>query len=164
MRFKQAWQRLRFFVVGRMLPKRLVQFLMYLTQTKFLVAVVVVLWRDDKILLLRHSYRPRYPWGLLTGWVNAGETPEAAACREIFEETGLHIEHLKYFYSGVPHHRHLEIGYWAEVSEPTVSKSSKDGEIMESRWFGFTELPDRLLPSQYPLIEQAYRHHQHLEA
>ncbi len=151
------WRRLRFFLIGRVLPKRMVQGIMYLTQTKFLVAVVVVLWHGDEILLLRHSYRPRYPWGLLTGWVNAGESPEQAASREVFEETGLTISQFHYFYSGAAHRRHMEIGYWADVASQDQLPASADGEITELRWFAADALPDLLLPAQRPLIQAARR-------
>ncbi len=143
------------YMVAHVLPKWAVQAVMYAMQAKFVVAVVVVLRRGESVLLLSHSYRPRYPWGLLTGWVDAGETPEEAARRETREETGLEISQLHYFYSGTVHPHHMEIGFWAEVKGPLESAASGDGEISGTRWFLADALPADLLPAQRPLIDEA---------
>ena len=42
---------------------------------------------DDRILLVRRVDDDR--WGLVAGWVDANETPEQTAVREIAEEVGL---------------------------------------------------------------------------
>lgn len=47
---------------------------------------------DQKLLLLRASYRAE--WTLPGGGIARGETPEAAARRELFEEIGLVAETL----------------------------------------------------------------------
>lgn len=55
------------------------------------VAGVVI--RDEKVLLVRHTYGAGK--GMLIvpgGYINKGETPEAAVCREIYEETGIKAE------------------------------------------------------------------------
>ena len=134
------------------------QGIMYLTQAKFVVAVVVVLYHGNQVLLLRHSYRPRYPWGLVTGWVKGGESPLEAARREIWEEMGESITDLHYFYSGVVTRHHLEIGFWARVGPNNVSVPSRDGEILESAWFPVENLPRDILPAQIPIIQEAERH------
>ena len=47
---------------------------------------------DDRILLVRRSDDRR--WALPCGWVEPWESPEQAAVRETFEETGLRVEVL----------------------------------------------------------------------
>ena len=58
------------------------------THTGALVAVYV----GDDLLLVRSSYRPQ--WNFPGGGVNAGETPEGAAKRELMEEVCLTAETL----------------------------------------------------------------------
>ena len=153
-------RRVAFFLISRVFPKRLTQFLMHVTQPKFVVAVVVIIYHGNRILLLRQSYRPRYPWGLVTGWVKHGENPTQAAMREVWEEIGLRVSTLNCFYLELAGRRHLEIGFWATVDKETTSQPSLDGEILESLWFSLDKLPDGLLPSQIPIILQAQAHRQ----
>ncbi|GAC1639139.1 MAG: hypothetical protein NVS4B2_28520 [Chloroflexota bacterium] len=51
----------------------------------------VVLLRGDRILLAEHRRSTDSYWVLPGGSVEAGESPEQAAVREVLEETGLHI-------------------------------------------------------------------------
>lgn len=61
------------------------------------VAVLVAITRPgraggpDELLLVRHAYGPTQLWALVAGFVEAGESLEAAAHREVGEEVGLTI-------------------------------------------------------------------------
>src|SRR5437764_14641193 len=48
---------------------------------------MVAVWLESALLLVRSSYRTE--WHLPGGGGRRGEAPEAAACRELVEETGL---------------------------------------------------------------------------
>lgn len=54
---------------------------------KVIVAKVIVKSADGKILLVKPSYKPT--WQLPGGGVDAGESPTAAAVREVNEEIGV---------------------------------------------------------------------------
>ncbi len=57
------------------------------------LGVRVLVEHEGKILLLKHSYRPKYYFP--GGGVKRGEHLIAAAEREVFEETGLKVSNLK---------------------------------------------------------------------
>lgn len=54
--------------------------------------VIVVVRRGDEILVLERSPSRGGYWNLVAGGVEPGETPDAAAARELLEETGLAAE------------------------------------------------------------------------
>ncbi len=54
------------------------------------VAVVVFMERGDRVLLIQRAIEPgKGKWALPAGFVDHDEAPEAAAIREVFEETRL---------------------------------------------------------------------------
>lgn len=56
------------------------------------VAVGVLPERDGRILLVRRNHEPAYGrWAFPSGFVDAGEVVEAAARREVWEETGVTV-------------------------------------------------------------------------
>lgn len=59
--------------------------------------------RDDEILLLRRNHPPFLgKWDGLQGLLEFGETPAQAAIREVWEESGLTIQHCE-------HRAHLQL-------------------------------------------------------
>jgi NAD+ diphosphatase len=62
--------------------------------TPVLAAIVQCSDRDDRILLARNAAWTRPFHGLITGFMEAGESPEQGIRREIAEETSLQVESL----------------------------------------------------------------------
>lgn len=50
----------------------------------------VAVWHDNALLVIRNSYRREET--LPSGRIERGETPRAAACRELYEEVGIAVE------------------------------------------------------------------------
>lgn len=59
-----------------------------------LAAVVECTDRDGQILLARNAAWSGHMFGLITGFMEAGETPEQGITREVLEETSLAVESL----------------------------------------------------------------------
>jgi 8-oxo-dGTP diphosphatase len=57
------------------------------------VGVGVVVWREERFILVRRGKEPnRGQWSIPGGAQKLGETVYAAAAREVLEETGLHVQ------------------------------------------------------------------------
>lgn len=61
----------------------------FLATSALPVALVLAHSPSGRILYTRQRGWPENAWGLVAGYVEAGETAEAAALREVREETGL---------------------------------------------------------------------------
>ena len=60
--------------------------------TPVLAAVVECADRDGKVLLARNAAWAGRMFALITGFMEAGETPEEGIAREVAEETGLAVD------------------------------------------------------------------------
>ncbi|WP_233562857.1 NAD(+) diphosphatase [Micromonospora musae] len=106
--------------------------------------------RPDELLLVRHSYGPTELWALVAGFVEAGETLEAAVHREVGEEVGLTLTEPVYFGSqpwamsgpGV-----LLTGFTATSADPTAEPVVDGRELVAARWFPLDALPAELPPA-----------------
>ena len=59
--------------------------------------VAVIVTHQHKVLFgQRKSGHSGFEWQLPGGWIEAGESPEQAARREVHEETGLQLEELRF--------------------------------------------------------------------
>lgn len=107
--------------------------------------VIVAVERGDEILLGRSHHFPPGLYSVLAGFVDAGESAEEAAHREIFEETRLQIGDLRYFASQPwPFPHSLMLGYQARYVSGEIVCAPE--EIEDAAFFRF----DRL-PSAFPL-------------
>jgi len=62
--------------------------------TPVLAAIVELADRGGRVLLARNAAWPQKFFGLITGFMEAGETPEAGIAREVAEETSLQVDGL----------------------------------------------------------------------
>lgn len=100
---------------------------------------------DGQILLIRHSYGPE-GWYFPGGGKGRNESPEAAARRELREETACHIEGLKLV--GVLDEELASAPHRAHIFEGVIDDTPRaDGrEVIEARFFPTHSLPEPLGP------------------
>jgi len=138
----------------RLIPLPLLRFAIWLCNTKFNLSVAGIFFtQSGKVLVLRHVYRRRHPWGVPSGFLNAGETAEAAALRELKEETGLSgtATHLMALQPVWP--RHLEIFVVGTVEES--ADITLCHEIFEARFCDPQSLPEGMMPGQAEFVRRA---------
>ena len=63
--------------------------------TPVLAAIIELADRDGQVLLARNAAWPGKMFALITGFMEAGESPEEGIAREVLEETSLKVDSLK---------------------------------------------------------------------
>lgn len=97
----------------------------------------VIYRRDKKILFVR---KRKSKWNLPGGRVEQGESPVQAALREMKEETGLAIEHMRY----VSQYQEDDVVHFLfEASLDTAQKPRPHNEIEDCRWISAKHLGKR---------------------
>ena len=96
--------------------------------------VIVGVTNGEKLLMTRYAAGAYRNWALVAGFVEVGETPEDAARREVFEETGLRIHNLRYV-AAQPwaFSDSLLLGFFAELDGPDTI-TVQESELSEAAW------------------------------
>ena len=138
---------------------RVVRILAYWRRRHFTSGVLVQVHDEtDQILLVKQRWRQRSRWGFPGGFIRPGESFEAAALREVYEETSLRIRDVALLDAYIqPHARHVEVlvtGSYSCEPDETQSPSSRGNEgptelqpvdrleIRNAQWF--PETPETL--------------------
>ena len=102
--------------------------------------IVLVKDKDDRILLGHQPIWPDGRFSTFAGFLEPGETFEQCVEREVFEESGVKVNQIKYLGSQPwPFPASIMIAFSAVVDDPSTAKA--DGvEITEVRWFSRDEL------------------------
>lgn len=126
------------------------------------VGVGVIVERDGKLLLHRRKgdHGPG-TWSTAGGHLDGGETPEACAIREVWEETGLHIGGVQFV--GLTNDVFAESGrhyitIWmrGEVVSGEATAQAPD-EVEAVGWFAWDALPEPLfLPLRHLIAGKLY--------
>ena len=121
-------------------------------------AVMVLIGRGDELLLARSPHFKPGIFSALAGFVEAGETLEQCAVREVREEVGIEISNLRYFRSQPwPFPDSLMLAFFADYAGGEITPDPS--EIEAAGWFSRQALPP--LPDQASiarhLIEAACR-------
>ncbi|SDO31166.1 NAD(+) diphosphatase [Geodermatophilus sp. DSM 45219] len=121
---------------------------------------VIMLVHDggDRCVLGRQAVWPPGRFSILAGFVEPGESAEAAVAREVAEEVGVRVTDIRYVGSQPwPFPQSLMLGYTARVEgDPTLRLDPT--EIEEARWFTREELRSGAGPRALPPAVSIARH------
>jgi len=142
--------------IWRRVPKTLRRLTMRFTQTRFTVtAAGIILDQSNRVLLLKHRFRPGGGWGIPGGFIEAQEQPEEALRRELREEVGLELEDVRLFSTRTfGRAKQLEILFHGRAKGNALPQSI---EISKAAWFSLNEIPAELPKGQQQLIRDALR-------
>jgi NAD+ diphosphatase len=113
--------------------------------------IVAITDQEDRILLGTQGTWEQNRWSILAGFVEAGESLEAAVVREMKEECGLEVFDVEYLYSqSWPFPQSLMLGFRAKA-DSSIDFLPDGEEIVKLRWFSRAEIAAEakslLLPS-----------------
>jgi NAD+ diphosphatase len=102
-------------------------------------AIIVAVTKGDKLLLAHNRMFPDGMYSVLAGFVEMGETFEDCVRREVFEETGIKVQNIKYFGSQPwPFPNSMMIGFTAEYLDGAIEVDND--EIVDAKWFKKDEI------------------------
>lgn len=126
--------------------------------------IVSVIDHQDRILLGSQGIWEDNRWSILAGFVEPGESLEAAVVREMFEESGLPVVNPIYVGSQAwPFPYSLMVGFTAKLAPQASGQLIPDGEEIEKlRWFSREDIAREagslLLPSRATISRAIIEH------
>lgn len=116
-------------------------------------SIIVAVRRGKEILLACHKrHQDSKMYSTLAGFVEVGETFEQTVEREVFEETGIYVDQIRYVYSqpwAFPNSQ--MVGFLAEYKSGEICLQEE--EITDAKWFHCDE-PMPILPEQGTIARQ----------
>ncbi|MEM6971381.1 MAG: NAD(+) diphosphatase [Pseudomonadota bacterium] len=105
--------------------------------------VIMLVTREDHVLVGRQRGWPGTMHSLLAGYIEPGETPEAAVRREVMEEAGVPVGRVRYLASQPwPYPSTLMLGFAAEALAWPLEID--ENELESARWVSRAEMVDAL--------------------
>ncbi len=113
----------------------------YVTYARLSPAIIVLVRKDENILLVHGKQAPAGRFSLVAGFVEPGETIEHAVHREVKEEAGIEISLVRYLASEPwPFPNSLMMGFVADYAGGTIRPDGIETESVG--WFDRDNLPD----------------------
>ena len=104
-------------------------------------AIIVLIRKGDEILLVHaRNFRGTF-YGLVAGFLEAGETLEECVEREVFEETGLKVKNITYFSNQPwPYPSGLMVGFIADYESGEIKL--QEDELTAAAFYSKDNLPE----------------------
>jgi NAD+ diphosphatase len=102
-------------------------------------AIIVLVTSGERCLLGRQAVWPPKMYSTIAGFVEPGESLEAAVVREVLEETSVRVEEIMYHSSQPwPFPSSLMLGFTARAADDAIQLN--DGELEDARWLSREEM------------------------
>ena len=139
--------------IWRGAPKGVRRWSMRAAHARFTVtAGAIIVDKEGQVLLLKHRFRAGSGWGIPGGFIESGEHPEEALRRELREEVGLELEHVRVVTARTfKKTRQIEILF---CCRPKGDAQPQSVEIRRAAWFPPEALPEELPEDQRLLIKR----------
>lgn len=127
--------------------------------------VIMLITNGDNVLMGRGPHFPPKNFSALAGFMEPGETIEAAVARETYEEASINVDNVRYINNQPwPWPSSLMIGCIADAT--TTDIKINDGELEDVRWFNRTEIlkarsgkaTDLMLPPDIAIARSLLEH------
>ena len=110
--------------------------------------IMAVTDATDRLLLARSPHWPEGRLSVLAGFVEPGESLEAAVGREVLEEVGVVVEQIRYLGSQPwPFPSSLMVGFTSRAVDPTLHLDME--EIVEAVWVARPELREMVQAGRF---------------
>lgn len=115
----------------------------------------------ERVLWIKRGIPPAVgKWAMPGGFMENDETPEAAACRELKEETGIEVPAEKMILvsvSSILHMAQTHLVFRCHLEQQPHTRRTQ--EAVEFGWFGEDDLPwpELAFPTIEPHVRQVYR-------
>lgn len=117
--------------------------------------VIMLITRGNDLLLGRNAHWPEGMYSLLAGFIEPGETMEAAVRREVMEESGVQVGRVDYLASQPwPFPASLMLGCRGEALSQEITLDPN--ELQDARWVSREELLSAFAGS-HPVIKPSRR-------
>lgn len=113
-----------------------------------------------QVLLIKRKYDPfKDNWAIPGGFVEADESLDEAARRELKEETGIDIEYIEQLYTfgepkRDPRKRVISVAYFSLVKSSEFMRLNASSDAKDAKWFNINEMPDLAFDHKY-ILEMA---------
>ena len=113
-------------------------------------AIIVLVTSGERCLLGRKPEWPESRYSTLAGFVEPGESLEAALIREVQEETGVEVASMRYFASQPwPFPNSLMLGFVAQAASEKIQIG--EDELEDARWFTREDIREGLAQGTFRL-------------